>query len=590
MTLAARADEGSRSGGANGRARRGAVVLALLLCASCSRCGAPAARDAAELLPSRWTAAVSTAPLGPLSQRASAALALAATIPGGDALQEQVRGISTQLGLDLLSREGLLAAGLDPERGAALALLEPAAGDARAPWIAALPLSNPSTFAQKLETTLLGRAGYPLRVDEVRGSVHCVVFSRASAGPRIGYAVVRGYGVLARGPDPSQLIAEAAARTLDKSLAADPRLTQARTELDHPDVIALSTSGNPLLARLSARALPGKSALGLTLLPDGARVRLTQDLPTAQSAQLHALFAASGATERFETPQTPLTLRVNAVPAQLPALLGQAPQLRAALEGLRQTFAQGGADLDRDLFAALSPGASLAIDLAPAANLGRALDPAALDLRAHSPFDIVRLYATAAARDPDFGAARPRGAGSRAARGGRQRAALRGEEAGARRAARRVDQQLSGRRGAPLRPLRSRARSLRPARTGAHAGAGLRARRGRFVRGGARRAAALRDQRGEGGAVRRARGAAAPARSRRARGGDRPAAGQRLRLGPAGLRGPLAGLAGDRSAAAAAPLRRTPAGRARARRHPAAPGRSGTRRGPQRRSPRGQAP
>jgi hypothetical protein len=380
-----------------GRARL--AWLALLVTASCGRCGAPAAKDAAELLPAQWTYALSTGPLGQLATRLGATSQLAAQIPGGEALGDNARALSTQLGFDLTTREGILQSGLDPERGAAVTLLEAGAGNKPA-WIAAFPLSSEGTFAQHLETTLAGRAGYPVRTDEPRANLHCVVFSRTGATGRIAYAIIHGYGVVTFSADPAALLAEAVARAPEKSLAADPRLIHARTELDHPDVLLLSTSANPLLARLIGRLPPGDSAIGISLLPDGAQVRVTQDLPEAHRAEVRSLLAPPE-RDAFQTPLGPLEVRVNAAPAKLPALLAQVPFLREPLANLRAAFVKNGADLDRDLFGALSPGAALSIELSPSANLGRALDPSAMDLRNHSPFDVIHLYAVAAARDPE---------------------------------------------------------------------------------------------------------------------------------------------------------------------------------------------
>ncbi len=390
---------------------RAALIVALLSCVSCSRCGTPPAHDAAELLPAVWTSAMSTAPLGQVATRTSALAQLAAQLPGGESVGETIRALSGQLGVDLLSRDGLIAVGLDPERGAALVLLEPLAPSSHAPWLVALPLANAEQFAQRLETVLSGRAGLPERSDESRGKIHCVVFAKRGVTERVAYAVVRGYGLIARASDPSAMIADAAARPLEQSLARDPRLVRAATELEHPDLLLLSARGNPLLARLAAtlagpaaaHAPAGDAAIGLALLPDGARLQLSQDLENSSRDQLRALFAlppGQTTAEIFQTPQAPLELRANIAAGALAPLASRVPLLRDALVQLRGEFSKHGADLDRDLFAALSPGVAFALDLAPRANLGRALDPALLDLRTRSPFDIVRLYATAGARDP----------------------------------------------------------------------------------------------------------------------------------------------------------------------------------------------
>ncbi len=393
------------------RARR-AVALGLVLLASCSRCGAPKALDAAELLPAQASSAAVTAPLGALAAKLAATSLLAAQIPGGEALGTQLQGVSQSLGFDVTSRDALVKAGLDPERGAALALLpaQPGeqgqqaqpqtAGAQRQSWILALPLSSESAFAQAVEATLSGRAGFPLRSDEPRSGVHAVVFARASQAEKLGYAIVRGYGVIARGVDPAALLAEASARPLEKSLAQEPRLARARVELEKPDLIYLSSSGNPFIARLAGRAPPGESALGLALQPDGLALRVTQDLPPAAAQELRGAFAPV-APEAFQAPLAPLALTLAANPGALPGLLGHFAMLRDPFNNLRNAMSQAGADLEKDLLAPLSPGVAISIDLAPAANIGRALDPQAMDLRAHTPFDVLRLYAATAARDPE---------------------------------------------------------------------------------------------------------------------------------------------------------------------------------------------
>src|SRR3954469_21059461 len=130
-------------------------ALALVLAASCSRCGgAGSAASAEELLPAAPSAAVTTAPLATLAQHFAALIERVSTLPGGEVLSEYRKGISAQLGFDPLTREGLLAAGLDPDRGAALALME---NQPRPDWVVALPLSNPDQFAKTVQRLMVER-------------------------------------------------------------------------------------------------------------------------------------------------------------------------------------------------------------------------------------------------------------------------------------------------------------------------------------------------------------------------------------------------------------------------------------------------
>src|SRR5205807_1577243 len=132
------------------------LIFALALGCACSR-RTPNAKAAEELLPARPVAAVITAPLAGVAQHLSDLFARAAQIPGGEQLEATRRGTAAQFGFDPLSRDGLASAGLDPDRGAAVAVTE---GDPRPGWVAALPVSNQDVFAKTLDRILRERAGF----------------------------------------------------------------------------------------------------------------------------------------------------------------------------------------------------------------------------------------------------------------------------------------------------------------------------------------------------------------------------------------------------------------------------------------------
>src|SRR5207244_3934442 len=130
------------AGTVEGRSRmrsRGWALL-LLAAAGCSRCGEPSARTAEELLPGHPGAAVVTARLGAIAQHLAALADRASSLPGGEQLGEVRRAVAARSGFDPLTREGLLAAGLDPDRGAAAALFE---GPRRGEFGAAPPAAQP---------------------------------------------------------------------------------------------------------------------------------------------------------------------------------------------------------------------------------------------------------------------------------------------------------------------------------------------------------------------------------------------------------------------------------------------------------------
>src|SRR5690242_7266141 len=111
-------------------------ALLLVAVAGCPRCGGGSTASAEERLPGRPDAAILTAPVGAVAQHLAALSDRAASLPGGEQLGEARRTVAAQLGFDQLTRDGLLSAGLDPDRGAAVALLD------QREWIAALPVAK----------------------------------------------------------------------------------------------------------------------------------------------------------------------------------------------------------------------------------------------------------------------------------------------------------------------------------------------------------------------------------------------------------------------------------------------------------------
>ncbi|HWE24827.1 MAG TPA: hypothetical protein VG496_12895, partial [Myxococcales bacterium] len=195
----------------------------------------------------------------------------AAQLPFGEQLGSWRRAFTAQLGFDPLSRDGQLAAGLDPDRSAALVLLP---GEERPGWIMALPLGRADAFGQTLDRLLRERAGFLHREDESRGKLRVAVYSREGQRDRVAFAVVRGYGVIAFGDDPAAAIAAAAARPKEASLATDSRLAAARQRLGGQDLTMVAPAGSGLSRRLAMRPLPGDLDLGVTSTSGGVSGKL----------------------------------------------------------------------------------------------------------------------------------------------------------------------------------------------------------------------------------------------------------------------------------------------------------------------------
>lgn len=356
-------------------------ALALAVLASCARCAGPrSAGSAEELLPPAPAGAAVTAPLAALAQHFDALSDRAASLPGGEQLGELRKSFAAQLGFDPLKRDGLLSAGLDPDRGAALAIFS---AQPRPEWTLALPLKDPQRFLQTMQRLLVERGGFaPVAEQPAQGKL----FERG--GSRVGVAVVRGYGLIARAADPAPRLA---APPPEQSLARAQGLQSARRQLGAQDLIAWAPKGSDLPHRYTPRDLPGDVAVSLQGSAQGVATRLLAQLPDPDAARARAILPGGGASLVELLPaEAPARARLGIAPAELLASARRQPELGALLARL------GGADAE--VAASIAPGVALSLAVEKAANLGAAMDYG-LDFRKRSPFDTVQLVALAEVAD-----------------------------------------------------------------------------------------------------------------------------------------------------------------------------------------------
>jgi hypothetical protein len=336
-----------------------AAALAILGCEG-GRRGPPPERFVA--------AAVKAALIVPETGRAAEELAAlhasASGFPGAGELAGARGALAAQLGFDPLDRAALADAGVDPARGAALALL--ARGEAGSPSLVVLPAADVTKVERLLARIARDRLGATERSAEAFGGAAAVTFRRPGApAPALTYAIVERTALLTTDPAGPALVKEAATLAPEASLAEAAGWKAARRALgDAVSAIAFVPRGSALLA--GAWPLADGFALGLSAgsrrLLARAAVLLGEREPSFRA--LAGGGAAAPLVARLD-PEAQLAARFDGDFGALGRKL--APSLGAAR---RAALARRGIDLERDLFGVLAPGGAAVLLVPPHLSLG----------------------------------------------------------------------------------------------------------------------------------------------------------------------------------------------------------------------------
>jgi hypothetical protein len=357
------------------------VILAFL--AGCSRCGKPAAGPPPErFVPASNAGAILVPVVAEASRQAGTLLGALVARPGGADLAMLRTGTAIQLGFDLLDPKSLELAGLDVNRGLAIAELEVRPGEPGTPLLV-LPVGDASRLQAQVRRLAMDRLGAVDTTEENANGKPFTVWRRAPGEPPlVAMASVEGSLLVAIGPSGPAVLRIALALDPALSLGESPAWKRGRPALGEglPLVIWLPRDA-PALASLP---LNDGAALGLSASAAGLKV-VVVGLLGPQESRLRPLAAPGDGSTRTSplAGDTVVGWRISADPA---ALLRTAVEARL-VPGVPEVQAM----VDQ-----LVPGIEVGFGLAPWANLGTALSGRALE----DPLRIARIEAVAELKNP----------------------------------------------------------------------------------------------------------------------------------------------------------------------------------------------
>jgi hypothetical protein len=362
-----------------------AVAVAAVGCGTCSP-GRPT-RNAEEFLPPDSVGALSVPSLGKLADGAQGLLATARAGAGGAQVVKAAADLTRMLGFDPLNREGLKAAGLEPDASMA------AGGTANLP-VAALPVGDKARLEATITRLAADRFALTKRRSKSVDGVDVSTLSPENSDvPDFAWTLKEGFALVSIGPNCVQAVAAAAGRKAEESLAKVGALAAGRAKIGARELYAFALKDSlPAALRTSELLVVG---VGVTATEVSGRAFVA--LPETRAKAVAAVLVGGGGDSLAHQPAAaPLHLRAGVDWAALARESGASTSGAESLAELRERLAAVGVELDGDLLANLEPGFSLTLGLAPTANLGRALN---FDPRRGNPLSSWSLLALGSVKD-----------------------------------------------------------------------------------------------------------------------------------------------------------------------------------------------
>lgn len=336
-----------------------ALLAALLLAAACGRCGAPQAGPPAErFVPSGVAGVVLIPRLAEAARQAAALHATLAALPGQEELRELRAALGAQLSFDPLDPASMAGAGLDPERGAAVAELARRGDEAPGAALLVLPVGDAGKFQALVTRLARERLGATEQGLENANGKPIEVWRRGAGEPALlAVATVERTALLSAGPGGPEALRAALALDPALSLEKSPSWQRARAALGDGGALLLFVppGAGPLPGGLPSEGL----AAGLSATARSLRL-VAAALLGPQETRFRPL-AGPGPGRADPTaldPATVVALRLSASPAATLRLAASSlPGGRAAepLERLAEAL-----DPPLDVGLALSPRADVA--------------------------------------------------------------------------------------------------------------------------------------------------------------------------------------------------------------------------------------